>query len=178
MGPSVKFVLAIIDSISKKKWGLIFFPQNWTRRGGGARGLRVCGCKKSRSSFLNISLRVEVQTVLSLPDHPFQRREWIYPFSPLYVYPPKAQALSTKKGMSMVSGKLWLLSDFISGWGDTQLDPEGSTDILQETLVPIVPNSNCVDNTADDASLIQSLIVCAGGAGTGPCKVGAKLIQF
>ena len=25
MGPSVKFVLAIIDSISKKKWGLIFF---------------------------------------------------------------------------------------------------------------------------------------------------------
>ena len=38
MGPSVKFVLAIIDSISKKKkWGLIFFPQNWTRRGGGPR---------------------------------------------------------------------------------------------------------------------------------------------
>ena len=35
MGPSVKFVLAIIDSISKKKWGLIFFPQNWTRRGWG-----------------------------------------------------------------------------------------------------------------------------------------------
>ena len=34
MGPSVKFVLAIIDSISKKKWGLIFFPQNWTQRGG------------------------------------------------------------------------------------------------------------------------------------------------
>ena len=35
MGPSVKFVLAIIDSISKKKWGLIFFPQNWTQRGAG-----------------------------------------------------------------------------------------------------------------------------------------------
>ena len=40
MGPSVKFVLAIIDSISKKKWGLIFFPQNWTRRGDG-RGPRA-----------------------------------------------------------------------------------------------------------------------------------------
>ena len=36
MGPSVKFVLAIIDSISEeKKWGLIFSPQNWTQRGGG-----------------------------------------------------------------------------------------------------------------------------------------------
>ena len=26
--------------------------------------------------------------------------------------------------------------------------------------------------SADDASLIQNLIVCAGGAGRGPCKVG------
>ena len=26
MGPSVNFVLAIIDSISKKKWGEIFYP--------------------------------------------------------------------------------------------------------------------------------------------------------
>ena len=37
MGPSVKFVLAIIDSISKKKMGVNFFSQNWTRRGGGPR---------------------------------------------------------------------------------------------------------------------------------------------
>ena len=34
MGPSVKFVLAIIDSISKKKWGLIFFAKLDTKGGG------------------------------------------------------------------------------------------------------------------------------------------------
>ena len=55
MGPSVKFVLAIIDSISKKKWGFIFF-RKIGHEGGGFRGLRVCGRKKYRSSFLNISL--------------------------------------------------------------------------------------------------------------------------
>ena len=38
MGPSVKFVLAIKDSISKKKMGVNFFSQNWTRRGGGSEG--------------------------------------------------------------------------------------------------------------------------------------------
>ena len=35
MGPSVKFVLAIIDSISKKKWGLIFFRKIGHEGGGG-----------------------------------------------------------------------------------------------------------------------------------------------
>ena len=35
MGPSVKFVLAIIDSIPPPKKGVNFFPQNWTRRGKG-----------------------------------------------------------------------------------------------------------------------------------------------
>ena len=35
MGPSVKFVLAIIDSISEKKWGLIFFLAKLDTRGGG-----------------------------------------------------------------------------------------------------------------------------------------------
>ena len=36
MGPSVKFVLAIIDSISeKKKWGLIFFRKIGREGGGG-----------------------------------------------------------------------------------------------------------------------------------------------
>ena len=34
MGPSVKFVLAIIDSISKKKWGLIFFLAKLDTEGG------------------------------------------------------------------------------------------------------------------------------------------------
>ena len=59
MGPSVKFVLAIKDSISKKKMGVNFFSAKLDTKGGvgGVRGLRVCGRKKSRSSFLNISLR-------------------------------------------------------------------------------------------------------------------------
>ena len=35
MGPSVKFVLAIIDSISKKKRGAIFFLVKKTKPGGG-----------------------------------------------------------------------------------------------------------------------------------------------
>ena len=39
MGPSVKFVLAIIDSISeKKKWGLIFFAKLDTK-GGSVLGI-------------------------------------------------------------------------------------------------------------------------------------------
>ena len=38
MGPSVKFVLAIIDSISKKKWGLIFFCKIGHEGGGGSEG--------------------------------------------------------------------------------------------------------------------------------------------
>ena len=35
MGPSVKFVLAIIDSISKKKMGVNFFPAKLETKGGG-----------------------------------------------------------------------------------------------------------------------------------------------
>ena len=35
MGPSVKFVLAIIDSISKKKMGVDFFPAKLDTKGGG-----------------------------------------------------------------------------------------------------------------------------------------------
>ena len=48
--------------------GVNFFSQNWTRRGGGVRGLRAPGCKKSRSSFLNISLRNSF----------FCNREWFH----------------------------------------------------------------------------------------------------
>ena len=39
MGPSVKFVLAIIDSISKKKMGVNFFPTKLDTKGGGHSGL-------------------------------------------------------------------------------------------------------------------------------------------
>ena len=34
MGPSVKFVLAIIDSISKKKWGVNFVSAKLDTKGG------------------------------------------------------------------------------------------------------------------------------------------------
>ena len=37
MGPSVKFVLAIIDSISKKKMGVNFFSAKLDTKGGGPR---------------------------------------------------------------------------------------------------------------------------------------------
>ena len=56
MGPSVKFVLAIIDSISKKKMGVNFFSRKIGHEGGGVRGLRVCRRKNYLSSFFNISL--------------------------------------------------------------------------------------------------------------------------
>ena len=45
MGPSVKFVLAIIDSISQKKMGVNFFSRKIGHEGGGVQGLRVCGRK-------------------------------------------------------------------------------------------------------------------------------------
>ena len=47
MGPSVKFVLAIIDSFSKKKMGINFFSRKIGHEGvgGGVRGLRVCSPK-------------------------------------------------------------------------------------------------------------------------------------
>ena len=68
MGPSVKFVLAIIDSISKKKWGLIFF-RKIGHEGGGVRGLRVCSRKNYLSSFLNISLRPSSSLIHSIFIH-------------------------------------------------------------------------------------------------------------
>ena len=41
MGPSVKFVLAIIDSISKKKMGVNFFSRKIGHEGGGEGGPRA-----------------------------------------------------------------------------------------------------------------------------------------
>ena len=41
MGPSVKFVLTIIDVFSNKKWGSIGFPEEKTIRGGGSKGETV-----------------------------------------------------------------------------------------------------------------------------------------
>ena len=51
MGPSVKFVLAIIDSISKKKWGLIFFAKLDTKGGGGSEGFVSVAAKITYLNF-------------------------------------------------------------------------------------------------------------------------------
>ena len=55
------------------------------------------------SSTKNIK-NTKIQTIQT--NDPFQRKEWIYQFSPQFVYPPRVQALSTKTGTSMVSGPL------------------------------------------------------------------------
>ena len=64
----------------------------------------------------------------------------------------------------------FVLPHIIPGWGDTG-HVETSTDKLQATLVPIIRSSNCAErmNLADP--LDENLIVCAGGTGSGPCKV-------
>ena len=58
----------------------------------------------------------------------------------------------------------------ISGWGDTGVQ-ETSTDKLQETVVPIVQSSNCMERMNQTEGVDENLIVCAGGASKGPCKV-------
>ena len=63
----------------------------------------------------------------------------------------------------------------ISGWGDT--GGEGtSTDKLQETVLPIVQSSNCTERMIQTEGVDKDLIVCGGGAGKGPCKVGGPKI--
>ena len=59
---------------------------------------------------------------------------------------------------------------FISGWGDTGVQ-ETSTDKLQETVVPIIQSSNCIERMNQTEGVNEDLIVCAGDAGSGPCKV-------
>ena len=57
MGPSVKLVLAIIDSISKKNWGLIFFLAKLdTKVGGGSEGFVSDATKLTYLLFFNIFL--------------------------------------------------------------------------------------------------------------------------
>ena len=70
-------------------------------------------------------------------------------------------------------------SNIISGWGETGVNDAStgtqytSTEKLQETEVPIVQSSKCVEKMAeaDAEDVDESLIVCAGGAGKGLCKV-------
>ena len=67
-------------------------------------------------------------------------------------------------------------SNIISGWGETGVN-DTSTEKLQETEVPIVPSSKCVEKMADAEGVDESLIVCTEGAGTetGPCAVFFKI---
>ena len=63
----------------------------------------------------------------------------------------------------------------ISGWGDTGVQ-ETSTDKLQETEVPIVQSSNCMERMNQTEGVNEDLLVCAGGDGSGgPCKVKTNL---
>ena len=63
----------------------------------------------------------------------------------------------------------------ISGWGDTGLQ-ETSTDKLQETVVPIVEISKCMERMNQTGGADEDLIVCGGGEESGrPCKVKVKI---
>ena len=62
----------------------------------------------------------------------------------------------------------------ISGWGDTGVQ-ETSTDKLQEAVVPIVQATNCAERMNQAEGVDENLIVCAGGAAEGPCKVCQQL---
>ena len=83
--------------------------------------------------------------------------------------------MSTTVGMSTVSSaKLWTdftLSPSYAGWGDKGGNQEISTDKLQEAEVPIIQSSICLEEMNRTEGLDEDLILCAGGAGTGPCKV-------
>ena len=62
------------------------------------------------------------------------------------------------------------------GWGDTGIQ-ETSTDKLQETLVPIIQTSKCLEkmNQTEGPHVDESRIVCTGDAGSGgPCQVTQK----
>ena len=66
----------------------------------------------------------------------------------------------------------------ISGWGNTGVN-ETSTDKLQETVVPIVQSSNCIERMNQTEGVNEDLIVCAGGAESGgPCQVNLNIFKF
>ena len=49
MGPSIKFVLAIVDAFSNKKMGVNFFHRKKTKPGGGAGGVSEGGLAKDHT---------------------------------------------------------------------------------------------------------------------------------
>ena len=71
----------------------------------------------------------------------------------------------------MVGSTIRFHSPFVSGWGDTIGVQETSTDELQEAVLPIVHTSNCKERMNQAEDVDENLIVCAGSALKGPCKV-------
>ena len=65
----------------------------------------------------------------------------------------------------------------ISGWGDTGAQ-ETSTDKLQETVLPIVETSICIEKMNETEGVDENLIVCGGGAAKGPCQVGHRKLPL
>ena len=71
MGPSVKFVSAIIDAFSNKKMGVNFFHRKKTKPGRGGGGPRARGvCQKtthfSKKNFGNLPLWASLYLLLNL----------------------------------------------------------------------------------------------------------------
>ena len=64
----------------------------------------------------------------------------------------------------------------ILGWGYSF---EGtSPDKLQETVVPIVQTSYCLEGMNQTEGVDEHLIVCTGGSAEGPCQVVTKLLLY
>ena len=64
MGPSVKFVLPIIDAFPNKKNGGNFWCGKKGHKGGGSEGVAFFGRNFSRLSFLNTSLSIKRQLTI------------------------------------------------------------------------------------------------------------------
>ena len=112
--------------------------------------------------------------VLTNPIDNSQKREWISQSSALSVFLALGKAILTSMELSMVSISLMFRKFYlvcISGWGATGGAQKASTDRLQETVVPIVQSSICVERMNQTGDVNEDLIVCAGGKGAGPCKV-------
>ena len=65
----------------------------------------------------------------------------------------------------------WLSPTLLfQGWGDAGTT-DFSTSKLKKTTIPIVPSSTCLNMMNINEAVNEDLLVCAGGSGTGTCKV-------
>ena len=81
-----------------------------------------------------------------------------------------------KKGQDASKGHVYGEICFVAftilfqGWGDTGTT-DFSTETLKKTEIPIVSSSTCIDKMNTTEAVNETLLVCAGGSGIGPCKV-------